>query len=405
MLVAIFKFNITHGFLNGLVFYSNILSLYLDVSVDAPNDFQATGSRAIINFLNLNSIAPVCLYDGVTELHVEFFQFLFPLYLGALLVLITLILKYCHNKCLTKILSEVNLTHVFATLLFLCYARILRTSIDLILYVDVHINDITLRKWRADPNQDYFAGLHILGFFAGLASLIVFIPFPLLLLFPKLSLRLPYLKRLKPLVDAFTAPFADKWQFWVGFRLLCRVFLFLLVLLEETPRSIALSTFIIFITIFQAYIMPYKTTVRNLFDLQVMVNLTLFSLLSVVGQINSKLAVNVNYVLFTLLMITAIELGFLCVYYIITSIPGFHKLARLILTKLTKRWSKFKSALDKYELFKPLLKPQAGRTSDQVADTVTHTSLHIPSTVTLRERDGDFRETSYVPYRESIFET
>lgn len=229
VMIAIFNVTITHGYINGIVFSCNITTLYLNVSI-LPS--RVIESRFIISLINLNFGIEACFYNGMTDLHLSVLSLIFPFYLGAILLVITAISKYCHNRHFANLLSKVNITHVFATLLLLSYTSIIRTCIDILSYIIIAVPDGTLRVWRIDPNQPYLRGLHLFEFFVALLLIIILLPFPLLLLFPRKSFRLPYVSRMKPLIDAFVAPLADGRQFWIGFRILSRNFFFLLVLLQ-----------------------------------------------------------------------------------------------------------------------------------------------------------------------------
>lgn len=406
VMVSIFNITITHGYINGMIFYCNVISLYLNVSVLPPKVVNAVASQFVINLVNLNFGIDACFYDGMTALHLAILNLLFPFYLGLILIVITLISKYCHNRHFAKLLSKVNITHVFATLLLLTYTRIIRNSLDILSYITIGVPGGTLRVWRIDPNQLYLQGLHIFEFIIAVFLMFVLLPFPLLLLFPRISLRLPYVSRLKPLIDAFVAPLADGRRFWVGFRILSRNILFLLILLEEEPRNVTICTFIILITVLEAYIKPFRTPCRNLVDLLVMVNLTIFSFLVVVTQSGPPIASTAINFAFILLVFCSSSIFILLIFYVVVALPCTNsirkKLESYFKETIKPRLLWFKSSDDENSATKAAeMQVKRRRSSYNFSEDATHTSFVV---IPDGSRDQNFRTATFVGYRESIFE-
>ena len=406
LLLSIFGITITHGYANGALFYSSIVGLYLDVTGFSSTVLTASSTRGVIDFINNHNTFVKCFYNGMTDLHLSIFSFCFPLNIIVSLVLMTLFVKYCQTKALRKVLNRVNITHVFATLLFVSYPGIISNCNDLVYFVDVHVGDSISRKWRMDPNQDYLEGLHIFGFVVAVILFTILTPFPLLLLFPNLSLRLPYVKRLKPLLDAFTAPFVDGKQFWIGFRLLFRSGLFLMVLFEEIPRNILLCISIISITILQAWLQPYKTAGRNVFDLLLMANLTTISVLVVAGQITDKTN-TIETAIFVLLVIASVTITGLLVAYIFRALPWSDKLVRFVKNTFILVWAKLETLVEKSACLKAAamkIQPHKTPTAREMATVVTHTSLHV-TTIPISQTGHNVSVSQYVAYRESLLDT
>lgn len=390
VMISLLNFTITDGYINGMIFYCNIASLYLNLPLPMPLVF--------VSLVNLYIGIEACFYDGMTELHLALLSLIFPLYLGAILLVITTVSKYCHNKHFAKLLNKMSITHVFATLLLFSYTSIIQTCIGILSYITIQLPDGgTLTVWTSDPGQKYLHGLHIFEFIVAIFLIIVLLPFPLLLLFPQKSLRLPYLSRLKPLIDAFVAPLADGRSFWIGFRLLSRVFFFLLlVLLPEEPRNITICIFLILITVLDAYIKPFRTASRNLVDLFFMVNLTIFSFLVVVAK--SGAPPIATYVAVGLIIAFGIVTLILLIYYVLVALPftervkekvgSFEFLKKENILLWFKDCSKTRPKAE--------MKKKAGPTS-----MATHTSFSL---------NNDFVVVRATPanssprYRESLFE-
>ena len=390
--IALFNITLTHGYINGVIFYANVVSLYEVLSSSDPKlNVSFSVSTFIIRVIGLNFGIETCFFDGMSDLELSILSLLFPLYLGAIIAVITLTLKHCHNKLFAKLMTKVNITHTFATLLVLTYSSICQTSMGLLSYVDINVNNgRTIRKWRVDPNQGYFSGLHIFGFFVAIVFIAVLIPFPILLLFPNLSLRLPLVKRMKPLLDAFTAPLAEKRQFWVGFRLLLRTLLFMLFFLDDSPRNIVICIVIILTTIFQANLNPYKTIGRNLFDLHIMVNLTLVSFLAAISRLSFDTAVAAVTSGIALWTLFSVECGVLFIAYVIAAFPCTAKL------EMKPLQVKMKSMVNNTS--HPETKP--AKTPYLMTNPVTRTV--IDTTPPTQEVEVP-QDTPYEGYRESMF--
>ena len=101
-------------------------------------------------------------------------------------------------------------------------------------FTDITYPDNSKRYvWLYDGNVDYLRGKHIYLFTTALVFLfVVVLPYTLILVFVQ-SLQaksewkiLSWVNKLKPLFDAYTGPYRDKYRFWTGFLLLVRSILF-----------------------------------------------------------------------------------------------------------------------------------------------------------------------------------
>ena len=88
--------------------------------------------------------------------------------------------------------------------------------------------------WLYDGNVDYLKGKHIPLFIASLLLSLISIPYTLLIFIQQLqhwsSYRvLFWVKKLKPLFDAYTGPYKDRHHYWTGLLLLLCIVLFLVL--------------------------------------------------------------------------------------------------------------------------------------------------------------------------------
>ena len=124
---------------------------------------------------------------------------------------------------------------VLATLFLLSYAKLLRIIITVFQSTELEYPDCTVRKvWLYDGNVDYLKGKHIPLFIAALLLLLISLPYTIILIFIQhlqqwSSYRvLFWVKKLKPLFDAYTGPYKDRHRYWTGLLLLVRIALFLM---------------------------------------------------------------------------------------------------------------------------------------------------------------------------------
>ena len=88
--------------------------------------------------------------------------------------------------------------------------------------------------WLYDGNVDYLKGKHISLFIAAMLLLLISLPYTAILIFIQYlqhwsSYRvLFWVKKLKPLFDAYTGPYKDRHRYWAGLLLLVHIVLFLM---------------------------------------------------------------------------------------------------------------------------------------------------------------------------------
>jgi len=117
-------------------------------------------------------------------------------------------------------------------------ARILRAVITTFLFTILSLpgNHNNQLVWLYGGNIGYLSGKHIPLFTVGLLFTVLFlIPYTLMVCFIQHLQRhssfrvLHWVQRLKPLLDAYTGPYKDKYRFWTGLLLLVRAVLFLAI--------------------------------------------------------------------------------------------------------------------------------------------------------------------------------
>ena len=278
VILFILNLTVTQGTVVGLIFYANIVSVNINIfNHSRAQDFVFV----FISLINLELGFPLCFFDGMTEVTKVGFQFIFPAYLLLLSIGIICLIRWSSRM---QKLTASNGIHVLATLLYLIYAKILRTVID-------SLSLVTLRSevqyhiiWLYDGNHEYFTGGHIALVIVAIIALLFFLaPYTLVLLFIKQFQR-HFTLRLKPILDAYGGPYKDRYMFWVGLRLLTLAIMCSTYAIVGTDDpSLALMIQLIFITLFlfwQAIAKPFKNYFIELLDLFFTLNFIMMAIAS-----------------------------------------------------------------------------------------------------------------------------
>ena len=228
--LMLLNFTVSVGTINGLIFYANIVRA--NQAIFFPYGTNNTFLSIFIAWLNLDLGIETCFYSDLNAYAKTWLQFLFPLYIW---IIVVLIIVSSHYSTTAAKLSGRNAVQVLATLFLLSYAKLLRITTTAFSFTLLEYPDGSVKKiWLYDGNVDYLKGKHIALFVAALLLLLfISLPYTVALLFIQcLQYRsryriLSWVRRLKPLFDAHTGPYKDKHRYWPGLLLVVRVALFL----------------------------------------------------------------------------------------------------------------------------------------------------------------------------------
>ena len=257
--IALLGFTIDKGWINVVLFYCNFLSLQGSVLLMSRNSMDDIIFMPS-SLISLQLGVGICFYDGMTPLAKIGLQLVFPVYLYVLMAIFALLCRKYYW------LSErFSPTTTFVTLLIMCYISTLTTCITILAKKTVYsLDDKSSVRWLTDANQEYFVDYHIpLVLIAAVLMVVYVIPFPFLMLFPKLLYR--YAKKFIPFYDALWAPYKPKYRFWLGLRLIIRLVLFSLP--ELIYYSLIITTWVLLIILYlQLVFKPFKSSMMNYVD-------------------------------------------------------------------------------------------------------------------------------------------
>ena len=251
VLLIVFNLTVSVGTINGLIFYANIVRA--NHAIFFPPNTTNSFLSWFIAWINLDLGIETCFYNGLDACVKTWLQFVFPLYIWFLVIAIIVL---SHYYTLAARLSGRNAVQVLATLFLISNAKLLRIIITVFRSTDLNYSNNTVRKiWLYDGNVDYLKGKHIPLFIAALLLLLIFLPYTAILIFIQhlqhgSSYRvLFWVKKLKPLFDAYTGPYKDKHHYWTGLFLLVRIVLFLIFSMN-TRGSTNINLLAIIVTLF-----------------------------------------------------------------------------------------------------------------------------------------------------------
>ena len=312
LLIIIFNIQLTNGSINGVVFYSQIMTIsyfvynchyyYYDYYDYVPllaltiipcNIFNLDFTPFIYNYV-------MCISPNTPPLGVISFWYVIGFYpLLLLLLLYVWITLYdkgykCvvfitrpFHRCMARFWSmtgiEPSFTHSIASIYILCFTQLAATSFKMLSFnanSTSIFNDDTILKFHYDMNQDYFKGVHgAAGFFAILVLLfLIVLPTLHILLYPfkwfhKLLDCLHLRKQLLiSLGDVFTGPYKNgtentyDYRFMAGLYLLVRIiilsqFIYGYYSILSVPISQACCSFLlaVIVIIFR----PFQRNIHN----------------------------------------------------------------------------------------------------------------------------------------------
>ena len=223
VLVTFLNLTITEGAINGVIFslaflHLNRSSLFMEYS--NSNVFVILTSWTNLDF-GLN----VCFYHGLTPYAKVWLQFIFPIYLYIIEVIINFT-SYKSSR-LARITGARNRLKVMSTIFLLGYMKMLRAVITILPSADIsfpHTPEESRRVWLYDGSIEYLGGRHaplfvVAVLFLALISLPYNSYFLLFQVLDRFCPRFPCQPKRYGIIDAHVGAFKEKCRFWFGLLL------------------------------------------------------------------------------------------------------------------------------------------------------------------------------------------
>jgi hypothetical protein len=248
VVITLLSLTITRGTINGVIFYAAFL--HLNRSSFFPSYDNDNLIVIFISWLNLDFGFNVCFYHGLTSYAKLWLQFVFPMYVYAIEIIV-IVTSYQSSK-LARITGARNRVKIMCTMFLLGYMKLLRAVLAVFPYAEIR-SPYNSREvdmvWLYDGNIEYYSEHHLPLFIVAVSFLLVIsVPYTFSLLFVQLLQRLPRLPcklQCEGISDAHVGPFKEMFRFWLGLLLSFYTFLVLLYNFTGGNEEINLTALII----------------------------------------------------------------------------------------------------------------------------------------------------------------
>ena len=270
-----FKFQISLGYLYGIIYYYSMVGVLL-----GNNPYILDGTFQFLSILSSFAqltprfLGKLCFVKGLSGIDQLFIH-----YSHAVAVSLLLLLIVVAARCSARMAFYVSrcIIRVICLLILLSYTSIASTSLQLLR--PLGFTDVKEWYTYSSPSIQYFHGRHaVYGVVAIVCELVVGIGLPLLLLLePILSRKINFI-RIKPLLDQFQGCYKDKYRWFAAYYLICRQVIFLIVYNFNSNyynMLFYLQTACVIIAMIHMWFQPYQRMFLNALD-GVMLLLILF---------------------------------------------------------------------------------------------------------------------------------
>ena len=232
-LLIVLNMTYSDGTFSGMLLYANIITTNGFIFL-TPHKISIVFT-IVMSWMSMNVGIQTCFYEGMDTYAKVWIGFIFPVYL---FLITAVIIFLCRKSQKISSLFGGNIIKVLATLFQLSYTKLLESVVAVLSFTQIQYpfignNTENKRLWLADPSLEYFHGKHIPLALVAIVFGLLILAYTLVLLFIQPLQRYSHLRclswvaKLKPLIDAYTAPhiIKDNCRYWEGLLLLFRLVL------------------------------------------------------------------------------------------------------------------------------------------------------------------------------------
>ncbi len=330
--LMLLNLTVSVGTINGLMFYANIIRAQ-HTTFFTPNISNSFLS-IFIAWLNLDTGIEMCLYDGLDSYVITWLQYVYPLYIWLIAVIIIILSHY--SSRISKFCGK-NAVQVLATLFLISYARLIRLMIEVfsftwITYSDGHKKAV----WLVDGNYEFFKGKLIPLILVTVIFILLSLPYAFILLTIQFLHKISHycilfwVQRLKPFFDAYTGPYKSRHRYWTGLLLVARIALLITFSVNQSNNlSINLLAIITVSVVLLGWLSSanwvYNSPLNNFLEIIFLGNLGLTSAAVLFNISNGKSSP------------AAIYLSTSVAFALFIFIVLYHIYRRLVLSKLSSK--------------------------------------------------------------------
>ena len=303
VIVAVFiimYYRLGIGYFYAVTYYYSVVDILLSQYTDLSNGLyimvtiMSSVAKVIPQFLG-----QLCLFKGMSGIDQQFKHYLHPLAVSLILIIICWLAR--HFKRFSDFVSR-GIIHAICFLLLLSYTSVATTS--LLLMRSLTFADVDNIYTYLSPDTKYFHGRHLVyGIIAIILVVLIVIGLPLLLLLePFLNSKINFI-RIKPLLDQFQGCYKDKYRYFAGYYMICR--LIIIIIIIANPSDAYISRYLLIaattiIALLHVTVRPYTDNILNMSDgaiLQTMILITSLSLFEYFDTFDSGLVIALAFVL------------------------------------------------------------------------------------------------------------
>ena len=296
------------GYLYSITYYYSIVDILLSQNLYTSRGFYLTVSiMSSFSKITPQFLGELCLTTGMSGIDQQIIHYTHPLAVIVILVMISLLAR--RSRRFTTIIGH-GIIHVICCLLLLSYTSVASTSLLLMRPLKFHTIDEVYTY--LSPDIEYFHGRHLAyGIIALLCTISFVIGLPLLLILePFLNHKINFIK-IKPLLDQFQGCYKDKYRFFAGYYMSCRLVIISIVIANSSNDFVANYMLIAvcgIIALIHLTLKPYSNDIINKFD-GVILQLSIFiAMLPLLDDFDSPFVITMAFILIILPLLNFIAM-------------------------------------------------------------------------------------------------
>ena len=293
---AMMYYKLPIGYLYAITYYYSMVDVLLGQYLYIYSSLHTT-----INILSsMFKLAPevlgeLCLARGLSGIDTQFIQYVHPLAISIILMIISLLAR-CSQR-LSLFIAR-GIIHVICFLFLLSYTSMVSTS--LLLLRSLQFYDVDKIYTFLSPDIEYFHGRHLAYFIVALMFVItIIIGLPLILLLePFLNCKINF-TRIKPLLDQFQGCYKNRCRWFAAYYMICRLVLIATVVYSSdyfVTQYILTATNVI-VSLVHIIVRPYSNNILNVFDGVILQLMVFVSVVPVFDTIHSTVIVTATFIL------------------------------------------------------------------------------------------------------------
>ena len=299
-------FKVSFGSLYAIVYYYSVVDILLSRVLFISNKLYSTVTF-MSSFAKLTPqfLGQLCLIKNMSGIDQQFIHYVHPVVVFLFLIMISKLAK--RSRKVSSFVSK-GVIPFICFLLLLSYTSVASTSLLLMRPLTfVGIDEVYT---YLSPNIEYLHGHHLAyAIVALILTITIVIGFPLLLLLePFLNSKINFIK-IKPLLDQFQGCYKDKYRYFAGYYMICRLVIILLVIVkisdDFTTQYLLISSCAL-MQLIHVLVRPYASTIHNIFDgiiLQLIVIISVLPVTELVDNYDEVFIISIIYALVILPLI------------------------------------------------------------------------------------------------------